>query len=187
MRIVVLGGFGNFGARICRALAPDQSLTVVAASRHSSAAPADFALLNIHNAQYDITADGLAEGLRALNPGLVIHCVGPFQGQDYRVAHAALSCGAHYIDLSDGRDFVAGFGVALNDVAARANRLAASGASTLPALSSAVVDALADEFSNLKSIDTVIAPAQRAPRGVGTLAGVLGYAGQRFQVWEDSA
>lgn len=186
MRIVVLGGFGNFGARICRALAPDPSLTVVAASRRANAALADFARMNIHNAQIDITADGLAEGLRALNPGLVIHCVGPFQRQDYRVAHAALSCGAHYIDLSDGRDFVAGFGIALNDVAARATRLAVSGASTLPALSSAVVDALADEFSNLKSIDTVIAPAQRAPRGVATLAGVLGYAGQRFQVWEDS-
>ena len=187
MRIVVLGGVGNFGARICRALAPDPSLTVVAASRRRNAAPVDFALLNIHNAQIDITADGLLDALRALSPGLVIHCVGPFQGQDYRVAHATLSCGAHYIDLSDGRDFVASFGEALSDSARRANRLAVSGASTLPALSSAVVDALADEFSNLKSIDTVIAPAQRAPRGAATLGGVLGYAGQAFQVWEDSA
>ena len=187
MRIVVLGGFGNFGARVCRALAPDQSLTVVAASRRRSAAPVDFALLNILDARIDITAGGLMEALRALNPGLVIHCVGPFQGQDYRVARAAMSCGAHYIDLSDGRDFVAGFGAALNTVAVRANRLAVSGASTVPALSSAVVDAFVHEFSNLNSIDTVIAPAQRAPRGAATLAGVLGYAGQPFQVWEDSA
>ena len=187
MRIVVLGGRGNFGARICRALALDQSLTVVAASRRGNASPADWGRLNIHDAQIDITADGLVGALRALNPGLVIHCVGPFQEQDYRVAQAALSCGAHYIDLSDGRDFVAGFGAALNDVAGHANRLAVSGASTLPALSSAVVDALANAFSNLKSIDIVIAPAQRAPRGAATLAAVLGYAGQPFQVWEASA
>ena len=38
--------------------------------------------------------------LTALSPGLVIHCVGPFQGQDYRVANAALAAGAHYLDLA---------------------------------------------------------------------------------------
>ena len=162
MRIVVLGGYGNFGARICRGLAPDRALTVVAAGRHRGAAPAEFSALGIHETVLDIVADGFAESLRALNPALVIHCVGPFQGQDYRVARAALACGAHYIDLSDGRDFVAGFGVALDGMARQAKRLAVTGASTLPALSSAVVDACVTPFSALKSIDTVIAPAQRA-------------------------
>ena len=114
MRIVVLGGFGNFGARICRALAPDESLTVISASRRRSNPAADLAALNIQAAQIDVVADGFVDALRKLNPGLVIHCVGPFQGQDYRVAHATLASGAHYIDLSDGRDFVSGFGPALN-------------------------------------------------------------------------
>ena len=187
MRIVVLGGYGNFGARICRALAPDLSMTVIAAGRHPGATAAEFSALGIPAATLDIRASTFEESLRALNPALVIHCVGPFQGQDYRVAHAALACGAHYIDLSDGRDFVAGFGAALDGVARQANRLAVTGASTLPALSSATIDAYTTQFSVLKSIDTVIAPAQGAPRGTATLAGVLSYAGRPFQVWEQGA
>ena len=187
MRIVVLGGDGNFGARICRALATDRSLTIIAAGRHPAAAAAGLSTQNDHAAALDIASPDFATSLRALNPALVIHCVGPFQGQDYRVARAALSCGAHYIDLSDGRDFVAGFGAAIDGLARQANRLAVSGASTLPALSSAVVDAYAPRFSSLKSIDTVIAPAQRAARGVATLAGVLSYAGQPFSLWEHGA
>jgi saccharopine dehydrogenase-like NADP-dependent oxidoreductase len=184
MRIVVLGGYGNFGARICRALAIDRSLTIVAAGRHSGAAPPSLSTLGIAAAVLDISATGFAESLRALKPGLVIHCVGPFQGQDYRVAHAALAVGAHYIDLSDGRDFVAGFGAAINAKAKEVNRLAVTGASTLPALSSAVVDHLAPQFATLKSVDIIIAPAQSAARGSATLAGVLSYAGKSFLSWE---
>ena len=116
MRAVVIGGFGNFGARICRALEGDPSIEVIASSRSAGA-------------RLDIDAAGFADSLRRLSPGLVIHCAGPFQGQNYRVASAALSAGAHYLDLADGRDFVAGF-EEHNDAAARAaGRIALSGAS----------------------------------------------------------
>ena len=181
MRTIVLGGYGNFGARICRALAADRALTIVAAGRRPTAEsrPAEMAVATL-----DIAAPDFESALRELEPGLVIHCAGPFQGQDYRVARAALACGAHYIDLSDGREFVAGFAPALDDAARRAGCLAVTGASTLPALSSAVVDAIAAKFSVLTSIDTVIAPAQSAPRGAATIAGVLGYAGRAHQVWD---
>jgi saccharopine dehydrogenase-like NADP-dependent oxidoreductase len=60
-------------------------------------------------ATLDIDDPRFGDALRALGPALVIHCAGPFQNQDYRVALAALSCGAHYIDLADGREFVTGF------------------------------------------------------------------------------
>ena len=62
----------------------------------------------------DIDDAGFASRLKALSPGLVIHCVGPFQGQDYRVANAALAAGAHYLDLADGRQFTAEFAVGMN-------------------------------------------------------------------------
>jgi hypothetical protein len=64
-----------------------------------------------------------------------------------------------------------------------ANRTAISGASTLPALSSAVVDHLRATFLRLESIDVAIAPGQHAPRGTATMAAVLGYAGQPFPWW----
>jgi len=187
MRIVVLGGYGNFGARICRGLAPDAGLTVIATGRNPSAAPPDFANLNISTIALDIHAAGAARALQALSPNIVIHCAGPFQQQGYDVARAALAGGAHYIDLSDGRDFVAGFAAAVNAEALRAHRLAVTGASTLPALSSAVVDEYLSAFSHLDGIDTVIAPGQHAPRGIATLRAVLSYAGKPFDVWQDGA
>jgi hypothetical protein len=132
----------------------------------------------------DVHAPDLASKIRSLAPDLVIHCAGPFQGQDYRVALAALACGAHYLDLADGRDFVAGFVAAIGPAAEAARRVAITGASTLPALSSAVVDSLRVVFAELSAIDMVIAPAQHARRGAATIAAVLGYAGQSFAWWE---
>lgn len=187
MRILVLGGFGNFGARICRALAGDAAVKVFVAGRTPAAAPADLPALGVECVAVDITPAALPACLAALKPGTVIHCAGPFQGQDYHVARSVLAAGAHYIDLADGRDFVAGFAAAMDADARRAGRLATTGASTLPALSSAVVDAHLDRFSTLQCIDSVIAPGQRAARGRATLAAVLSYAGMPFETWEAGA
>lgn len=185
MRVIVLGGYGNFGARICRALAKD-GVEVVAAGRDPERGhrAANFDA-RVGKARIDLSDDRLALRLRALSPHIVVHCVGPFQGQDYRVARASLEAGAHYIDLADGRSFVARFGESLDATAKTAERIAISGASTLPALSSAVVDALARRFRALEEIQICIAPGQHAPRGAATAQAVLSYVGKRFDWWED--
>jgi saccharopine dehydrogenase-like NADP-dependent oxidoreductase len=175
MRVVVLGGRGNFGARIVRALQSDSGIEALAAGRTSP----DTCL--------DIQSSVFARDLAALHPGLVVHCAGPFQGQDYRVAEAALAAGAHYLDLADGRDFVAGFQQEVAAAALAADRLAVSGASTLPALSAAVLDSLRPRFRQMEEIQIAIAPAQRAPRGAATLAGVFSYAGRPFKVLREGA
>ncbi|MFO1435416.1 MAG: saccharopine dehydrogenase NADP-binding domain-containing protein [Gammaproteobacteria bacterium] len=187
MRIVVIGGTGNFGARICRALADDPSLEIVACSRHAAdrlSYPVDSTA--IRSAQLDIETEDFAQQLRALAPHIVIHCAGPFQGQNYRVAEATIDAGSHYIDIADGRDFVCNFGSSLNARATNAGFLAVSGASSVPALSSAVVDHLARDLRSLHSIDICIAPAQQAPRGAATIAGVFSYAGRPFEWLVDS-
>lgn len=181
MRVLVLGGAGNFGARICRRLAQESALEIVATSRSGRSA----AGLPVRVVALDLAAPSCAPDLAALSPGIVIHCAGPFQAQDYRVAGAALACGAHYLDLADGREFVARFAAANQHAALAARRCAISGASTLPALSSAVVDHLAPRFRRIDGIDIVIAPAQRAPRGTATTAAVLGYAGRGFPWLEE--
>ena len=173
MRVIVLGGTGNFGARICRALADDPAIDYVATGRSVKAGP--------HCAPLDLNATDFARQLAALKPDLVIHCAGPFQGQDYRVAEAACSAGAHYIDLSDGRDFVAGFASALDARAKAAGICAISGASSVPGLSSAVVDRLSQDFASIDEIHIAIAPGQQAPRGEATLQAVFGYAGAPVQ------
>jgi saccharopine dehydrogenase-like NADP-dependent oxidoreductase len=180
MRIVVVGGAGNFGARIVRALRADPSIELLVAGRRIVAVPA---AEDVPGVLIDIDEAGFAQGLKALSPGLVIHCVGPFQGQDYRVANATLAAGAHYLDLADGRQFIAGFATGVNAEAVRVGRVAISGASTLPALSSAVIEELRVGMSSLESIEVTIAPGQRAPRGKATLEAVFSYLGRPFLVW----
>jgi saccharopine dehydrogenase-like NADP-dependent oxidoreductase len=184
MRVVVIGGLGNFGARICKRLSLEEGFEVIATSRTAqnrrAASTAKTAIL-------DIDASGFEQKLAALAPDLVIHCAGPFQDQDYRVALAAVACGAHYSDIADGRDFVTGFVAAVQSAAQSAGRLAVTGASTLPALSSAVLDSIEGSQGNLRGIDIFIAPGQHAPRGIATMAAVLGYAGMPLPWWQHGA
>jgi Saccharopine dehydrogenase NADP binding domain len=180
MRVIVLGGAGNFGARIVRALQDDSNIELVSAGRRSRSVPG---AARVPSVRLDIAASDFEASLRAMSPDLVIHCVGPFQGQDYRVAKAALDAGSHYLDLADGREFVAGFASNVHQAAIAANRLAISGASTLPALSSAVLEVVGMGLSNVASIELVIAPGQRAIRGTATLESVFSYLGKPFSVW----
>jgi uncharacterized protein YbjT (DUF2867 family) len=183
MRVVVIGGSGNFGARICRRLARESGLEVVATGRRAAGSENRA----ISRTVLDLNAPDFATALAAQRPDVVIHCAGPFQGQNYHVAAAALACGAHYIDLADGREFVVQFASQVHAAALRAGRIAVTGASTLPALSSAVVDHLAQRITHIDEIDTVIAPGQHAPRGIATMAAVLGYAGRGFEWLEGGA
>jgi len=185
MRVLVLGGYGNFGARICRALAAD-GFDVIAASRDPIGGQRRAAFgPQIRHSALDMQSPDFAAALVAQAPRVVVHCVGPFQGQDYRVAEVCIAAGIHYIDLADGRDFVAGFSAALDDAASKAGVLAVSGASTLPGLSACVVDQYLPRFRQLDSIATCIAPGQQAPRGKATLEGVFSYLGRPFERWED--
>lgn len=180
MRILVLGGAGNFGARVVRALRQDANIELISAGRRAQPVPGaeEVAVVALDAAARDFPAR-----LAALRPALVVHCAGPFQGQDYAVARAAIAAGAHYVDLADGRHFVANFATA-NDAAARAaGRCAISGASTLPALSGAVLDELCAGL-HPEEIDICIAPGQQAPRGAATLAAVFSYLGRPVRVWE---
>jgi hypothetical protein len=182
MRVIVLGGAGNFGGRIVRGLQQDANIELVSAGRRTGLVPG---ATNVRSVRLDIAAPGLETTLRALSPDLVIHCVGPFQGQDYRVAKAALGAGSHYLDLADGRNFVTEFARNVHEAAIAANRLAVCGASTLPALSSAVLAELRQGLSNVESVDLVIAPGQRAIRGTATLESVFSYLGKPFPIWRD--
>ncbi len=187
-RVLVLGGYGHFGARIVRTLASEPQLRVIAAGRHPQAAlrhlpGVDLTRIELCRLNTD-DADFPAQ-LAATGAALVIHTAGPFQGQGYDVARACLHAGMHYIDLADGRDFVRDFPAQLDAAAREAGCCAISGASTLPALSSAVVDALRGRFDTLQSIDIVIAPAQATPLGMATVRAVLSYCGKPFDCWID--
>ena len=190
-RIVVIGGTGHFGARLCRRLAGEANTELVVASRRQAGSEMlveelrrSHAAASIDAARLDQSSAGFPKDLEALRPDIVVHTAGPYQGQDYRVAKSCIEVGSHYIDLADGRDFVCGFS-ALDPGAKRSGVLLVSGASTLPGLSVAVVDSLRERFDSIEEIEISIAPAHRTPRGTGTIAAVLSYCGRPFEVLVD--
>ncbi|HXS90578.1 MAG TPA: saccharopine dehydrogenase NADP-binding domain-containing protein [Steroidobacteraceae bacterium] len=184
---VVLGGYGNFGKRVVTALAADRSCRVIVAGRdlQKARAVADEMGGPAEAAALDSRATNLAAELQRLGANVVVHTAGPFQGQDYVVAKACIEARAQYVDLADARAYVCGIGEL--DVAARRNDLlVASGASSVPALSSAVVDMLRTEFSIIQSIEHGITSGAKPP-GLATMEGVLGYAGKPLAQWHDAA
>lgn len=187
LRVVLIGATGVFGQRIARQLANDPRFQLTLAGRTRDALEAMRIALgddSVRVAVMDVLGPDLNATLAAQSPQLVIHSAGPFQSQDYRVAEACLACGSDYIDLADGRQFVAGIG-ALDDRAHEAGRLIVSGASTLPAMSAAAIDHLCDRFASLDEIEHAISPGNRTPRGDATVASILGYCGRRVPIWRD--
>jgi hypothetical protein len=180
--VTVLGGYGVFGGRVAEALVRHPVCRVRVAGRDARAGAnfahrigADFRHCRLHDpASLQASIDGSA---------VVVHAAGPFQGADYRVASASLAAGAHYIDLADGREFVAGIG-ALDREARDRGLLVTSGASSTPAITSAVVRELSPAFATIDEIDTALSPGNQNPRGASTIAAVLTYLSGTIRCWD---
>ena len=189
--ILILGATGHFGGRICRRLLGENYSRLLVTSRtlsHAAKLVSELKQHAPHNSDIQAVAldhlsDNFEADLRRLSPTILIHTAGPYQKQSYSVARACIAIGCHYIDLADGRDFVTEFSQ-LNDQAREAGVLLVTGASTLPGLSSAIVDHFRNAYQAITDIEISIAPAHQTPRGKGTIAAVLSYCGKPFQVLE---
>jgi saccharopine dehydrogenase-like NADP-dependent oxidoreductase len=184
---VVLGGYGNFGRIIVAALAADHRYRVIVAGRdlQQARAVADAVGSPAEPAVLDLRTTNFAAELRRLKANVVIHAAGPFQGQNYGVPLACIEARAHYIDLADARAYVCGI-QGLDETARSSDVLVVSGASSVPALSSAVVDRLQTQFSRIDSIEHGITSGARPP-GQAAMEGVLGYVGKPITQWRDGA
>ncbi len=186
-RILVIGGYGNFGQFISRKLAREADIQVLIAGRDLAKAQAlatDMAASQpAIPVQLDINRN-LAAVLKQYQPQVVIHTSGPFQAQGYEVAQACIQQGCHYIDLADARAFVSGIGQ-LDSAARERQVLICSGASSVPALSSAIIDHYLDRFQRLESVEYAISTAQKTSRGLATTEAVLSYAGKPFTTLVD--
>jgi saccharopine dehydrogenase-like NADP-dependent oxidoreductase len=184
--VLVLGGYGFFGQRISAALASTPTLRILLGGRdleRAKAAACAMGLAVEHAVALDAHDSHLADILRRLRIDVLIHTAGPFQGQDYSVARAAMEAGCHYIDLADGRQFVAGMS-SLSALASAAGVTVISGASSVPALSSAVIDRYLTRFERIDSIQIGISSGARAP-GLATVRGVFSYGGKPIRTWRD--
>ncbi|HRE31172.1 MAG TPA: hypothetical protein PLD88_04280, partial [Candidatus Berkiella sp.] len=134
--------------------------------------------------QLDWRAADFKEKLKMAGPHLLIHSAGPFQAQDYSVAYACIELNIHYIDLSDAREFVTGI-TTLDELAKQHDVVVLSGTSSVPGLSSVVIDHYATKYTELREIDFGIVPGNKAERGSATIEAILSYTGKPFMRLEN--
>ncbi|WP_435489305.1 saccharopine dehydrogenase family protein [Variovorax sp. ZT4R33] len=181
--MVVIGGYGFFGRRLVERLALQPDLHVTVAGRSLAEGQALIGQLGppskarLDATELDVTSAKLPQQLERLSPGTVVLASGPFQGHDYGVALSCISVGANYIDLADARAFVVGI-EAFDSRAKTAGVFVSSGASSVPALSSAAVDHLARGMTTVRTIDIGISPGNRTERGLSTVRSILSYCGK---------
>ncbi len=185
MKVLVLGGYGVFGGRLARLLLED-GVEVVVAGRSETKAQAfcdEFGGAALALDKND--RDAVSAALRGTD--VLVDAIGPFQGYDgYPLAEAAIAAGCHYLDLSDDAGFTAG--ISALDASAKAAGVAVlSGVSSVPALSSAAVEALKTDLSEITLIDTAILPGNRASRGWSVMEAILSQVGRPLAQWRGGA
>jgi hypothetical protein len=183
LRILVIGGTGSFGGRLVRLLADEPGLTLLVAGRSAAKAEAFCRSLNGQAERMPLALDrdgDVASGIAAAAPDIVVDASGPFQAYGtapYRVVEACIACGADYLDLADGADFVTD--IARFDDAARQRGIAIlSGVSSFPALTAAAVRHLAQGLDRVETIMAGLAPSPYAGLGLSVTRAVASYAGK---------
>ncbi|WP_375460693.1 DUF4166 domain-containing protein [uncultured Enterovirga sp.] len=179
-RILVLGGYGGFGGRVSARLAAD-GFEVLVAGR-SRAAAERFCTGRPHLIPLALDRDrDLAGALAKHRPFALVDAAGPFQGASYAVAETCIAAGCHYLDLADGRDFVVGIG-ALDAAARAAGTAVLSGASSVPALSGAVLRSLTGGMERVDAVEMAISASNRATAGASVTRAILSYIGRPIRL-----
>ncbi len=187
--VLILGGYGTFGKRIALALCQKGYHVVINGRNHEKAKSLLNDIINkqhdakISTACFDVYTE-LTEQLTLVSPDLVIHTCGPFQGQDTQIAQIIIRSGCHYIDLSDGREYV-GHMMELNELAQQHGVIAITAASTVPTLSSAALTYLQNKYQIVEfdQVKMGISPGQKTERGLATTKAVLSYIGKQIPTW----
>lgn len=185
-KVLILGGYGNFGKRIAASLAK-AAIPIIISGRNCEKATflandlsKKFTNSLIETAIIDVK-NNFALVLEKLEPYIVINTIGPFQASNYNIARDCIAKSIHYIDLADGRDFVCNIS-SLDWIAKNSAVIVISGASTVPCLSSAVLEKFKTEFSKIDSLNFGITPGQKTERGLATTRAILSYIGKPIKI-----
>jgi len=182
LRVMVIGGYGNFGSIVCRHLVVTPGVDLVISGRDPHKLLRKVDELKAQSGTVceswcgDAMGTAFKSALGSMSIQLVIHTGGPFQGQSYAVAEGCIDAGVNYCDLSDCRTFVTGVGV-LDTRARHAGVAILSGCSSVPTLSAAIIDQHRHRFKRIDSIEHGISSSAKMP-GLSTVEGVLAYAGK---------
>lgn len=180
LRVLLIGASGVFGSRLAERAALERGIALTLAARDRAKLDrlaARLGGLPVRTLDRETIAAADLAGF-----DVVLDAAGPFQASAPTVIEAAIAARVPYIDLADGRDFVAAIGA--HDAAARAAGISVTaGASSIPALSHAVLDALTARWTAIDRIAVGIFPGNRAPRGLAVVQAILSYVGHPVRVW----
>ncbi len=181
--VTVLGGYGIFGRRVAEGLQKGTEVAVRIAGRNKVTGQRLAQRTGVEFRGCDVQdRSSLIQAIEG--SAVVVHAAGPFQRGDYAVAQECIRMGVHYIDMADARNFVTGVGSL--DVQAKENNVfVTSGASSVPAISYAMVEALKPEFELIERIKIALSPGNQNPRGASTISAILSYVGRPIPVWEN--
>lgn len=169
--VLVVGASGYFGSLLVEELRQHTPLRVVPAGRR---------LVDLNRPE---TIGPALEGVAA-----AVCAAGPFQRLPLSLLEACLERGIHYLDLADDRGFVR-----------RARELVAtwggagplpavgSGWSAVPALSALLTSIAAEGLQTIESIRIQLAPGNRSPRRLATIASLLSSVGRTFSIRREGA
>jgi len=180
-RILVIGGYGGFGARLVRRLLAAGHEVLVAGRSGDKAAAFCAGVEHAEPVVADRT-NGIGMALARHRPDLVIDAAGPFQGSGTTVPEACIAMRIPYLDLADARDFVGGIG-ALDKAARAAGVAIVSGASSVPALSGAAARHVATGLDRITQVEVAISASNRAAAGPSVAAAILSYVGRPVRLW----
>ena len=124
----------------------------------------------------------IANVLRSHRPDVLVDASGPFQAMDYAVPRACIAAGVAYCDIADGREFVCGIRN-LDEPAKTAGVPVISGASSVPALSGALVRQLAGGLDHVSAVEIAISASNKATIGPAVASAIIGQVGQPLQLW----
>jgi NAD(P)-dependent dehydrogenase (short-subunit alcohol dehydrogenase family) len=182
-RVLLIGSTGTFGQRLATHLAQMPELHVFLTSRSKERAQeienrlnSEGAVARVESIAMLVERD-LVATLHTIKPWLVIDASGPFQFAGYDVPKTALEAGAHFIDLADAQDYLIAFGRSLDGLAKAKGLVALAGASTTPAITTAVVDHVTRGWARVDTVDVAIVPGGSNTVGPALAAAVLAQAG----------
>ena len=182
-RVVILGGYGVFGRHISENLSTASGVKLTIAGRSAEKGSAFAKSLGVEFRQCD-THNAVSLNNAVKDAWLVINASGPFKEADYRIPQCCIAAGCHYIDMADGRDYVADI-TQHNEAACAQHVFVCAGASTTPAITSALVSELQSRFGQIRSIEIALNAGNRNQAGVSTIATILSYVGRPVDVWRD--
>ncbi|WP_284125868.1 saccharopine dehydrogenase family protein [Parerythrobacter aestuarii] len=183
LNVLILGASGVFGSRLAERASLEKGVALTLAARNLTKLKEVAGGLPGSPRCIALDRDRLtAHDLARYN--LVIDAAGPFQRSHMRVVESAIAARVPYIDLADGREFVRAF-ARFDEIAKGAEVPLVTGASSIPALSHAVIDELTQGWQRIDHLRVGIYPGNRAPRGLSVVEAILSYVGRPVKVFRD--